>query len=195
MYKSYIPVIIIIILIGGSLFTACKCKDIYFNKSITYPEEEKNHITGITVPAEDMLSQTKIFEDGRTIGFAEYGDPHGKPIFFFHGFPGSRFEAELFHDVALANNIRIIAVDRPGMGLSSFQKDRTLLDWPDDILELADKLGVDDFAVMGISGGGPYAAACAKEIRSSRLKKVGIISAMGPTDKQCIYSSTGATDD
>ena len=58
-------------------------------------------------------------QDGRHIGYAEYGEPNGNPIFYFHGFPGSRLEAGHFHDIAIDNNCRLIGIDRPGMGLSS----------------------------------------------------------------------------
>jgi pimeloyl-ACP methyl ester carboxylesterase len=67
------------------------------------------------------------------------------------------------------------------MGLSDFKKDRTILDWPDDVIELADALGINKFAIEGISGGGPYAAACAYKI-PDRLTTCGIISGLGPMD-------------
>lgn len=76
-------------------------------------------------------------KDGRMLGYAEYGAPEGKPIVYFHGFPGSRLDWELCvpPDTADALNIRIIAVDRPGIGLSDFKRDRELIDWPDDVVE------------------------------------------------------------
>jgi pimeloyl-ACP methyl ester carboxylesterase len=119
--------------------------------------------------------------DGRSLGYAEYGDPEGKPVFYFHGFPSSRLDWPLF-DVcgsAAELNARIIAVDRPGTGLSSFKRGREILDWPDDVIELADALRVDRFAVLGISGGGPYATACAFKI-PERLTATGIVCGMGP---------------
>ena len=67
------------------------------------------------------------------------------------------------------------------MGLSDFKKNRTLLDWPDDVVELADSLGIGKFAVEGISGGGPYAAACAYKI-PERLTSCGIISGLASKD-------------
>lgn len=76
---------------------------------------------------------------------------------------------------------RIISVDRPGMGLSDHKPNRQILDWPIDVMGLADVLNLDRFAVLGMSGGGPYAAACAFKI-SDRLTSVGIISGMGPAD-------------
>jgi pimeloyl-ACP methyl ester carboxylesterase len=117
--------------------------------------------------------------DGRTLGYAEYGDPKGKPLVYCHGFPASRFEAELTAAAATETGLRIIAADRPGFGESEFQPGRTLLGWADDISELADALGMDRFAVLGVSGGGPYALACARRI-PRRLTSIGIVGSLGP---------------
>jgi pimeloyl-ACP methyl ester carboxylesterase len=119
--------------------------------------------------------------DGRMLGYTEYGAPGGVPLFYFHGFPGSRLDY-LFFDagaVAMEANACIIAADRPGYGLSGVQRGRRILDWPDDVTALADELRIDRFAVLGISGGGPYAAACAFKI-PGRLTATGIVSGMGP---------------
>jgi len=117
--------------------------------------------------------------DGRTLAYAEYGDPRGSPILYFHGFPGSRLEARAGHEGAARLGIRLIAPDRPGFGQSDFAPDRTLLDWPQDVGDLADALGLDRFVVLGVSGGGPYAAACAARI-PERLTAVGIVSGLSP---------------
>jgi len=122
-----------------------------------------------------------ILADGRQLGFAEFGDRQGKPVFYFHGFPGSRLEARLAEKISLDTRVRFIAIDRPGFGLSSFKPGRTLVDYTDDVVELADTLGVKRFSVLGVSGGGPYAAACAFEI-PHRLDAVGIVCGMGPVD-------------
>jgi len=76
--------------------------------------------------------------------------------------------------------VRIIAPDRPGFGLSEFDPDRTLLDWPDTLVELADHLLLKKFSVIGISGGGPYAAVTAYKI-PKRLNRVGIVVGLAPT--------------
>jgi len=96
--------------------------------------------------ATDNTSKTIKLKDGRLLGYAEYGAPEGKPIFYFHGFPGSRLDWPLFDTadaIAARLNARIIAVDRPGTGLSDFKRDRKILDWPDDVIELADALQID----------------------------------------------------
>jgi pimeloyl-ACP methyl ester carboxylesterase len=110
--------------------------------------------------------------DGRQLGYAEWGDSAGGPLLFFHGWPGSRLEGRLGDEAAKTCRVRLIALDRPGMGLSDFQSRRALVDWPDDVVQLADALGLERFAVLGISGGGPYAAACAWKL-SDRLTHAG----------------------
>jgi len=130
-------------------------------------------------PVNDRTAQTITLRDGRTLGYAEYGDPNGKPLFWFHGFPGCRLDGKLVEEAAAAADVRVIAPDRPGMGLSTFQPARTFLDWPGDVRQLADSLGLERFAVAGISGGGPYAAVCALKL-ADRLTAAGIISGVGP---------------
>jgi len=130
------------------------------------------------------MTQQKIeLQDGRMLGYAEYGASEGVPVFYFHGFPGSRLDYLFFDDGEAASkaNARIIAADRPGYGLSGSKRNRAILDWPDDVLALADALQIDRFGVLGISGGGPYAAACAFKI-PERLTATGIVSGMGPPD-------------
>jgi len=97
---------------------------------------------------------------GRRLGFAEYGDPDGVAVMSFHGGLSSRLDAEPMDDAATQLGIRLISPDRPGIGLSDFQPGRTLLDWPADVIALADELGVGRFGAVGWSAGGPYVAAC-----------------------------------
>src|SRR5215510_3131644 len=97
--------------------------------------------------------------DGRRLAYAEYGDPQGHPTFYFHGLPGSRLEAVLAAESAAQAGIRLVASDRPGVGGSDPQPRRTLLDWPADVVQLADRIGVARFSIIGVSGGAPYAAA------------------------------------
>ncbi|KAH8829541.1 Alpha/Beta hydrolase protein [Flagelloscypha sp. PMI_526] len=108
--------------------------------------------------------------DARKLSYAIHGDTASSAVvFYFHGFPGSRLEGQFLHEKAAVLGIRVISIDRPGMGRSSFQTGRTLLDWPTDVLALADYLNIDKFAVLGVSGGGPYVLACCHAIPSSRL--------------------------
>jgi pimeloyl-ACP methyl ester carboxylesterase len=127
------------------------------------------------------VDRTIDLRDGRRLGYAEWGDPVGRPLLFFHGWPGSRVEGHLGDEAARETGVRLIAVDRPGMGLSDFEPHRSLVGWPDDVVELAEALGLDRFAVLGISGGGPYAAVCAWKL-SDRLSTAGIVSSLAPLD-------------
>jgi len=121
---------------------------------------------------------------GRLLAYDEYGASDGAPIFYFHGSPSSRLEWSLFGGETLANrlNIRVIVPDRPGLGRSDFQPGRRIGDWPADVIALADQLTLTHFAVLGYSGGGPYAAACALRI-PERLTRVGIVSGTAPFDE------------
>jgi pimeloyl-ACP methyl ester carboxylesterase len=129
-----------------------------------------------------------ILPDGRRLSFAEFGDRQGKAVFYFHGFPGSRLEAKLADETARDTHVRFIGIDRPGYGFSSFKAARTVVDWADDISRLADALGIERFSVLGVSGGGPYAAACAFKI-PQRLDAAGIICGMGPVDRAGLMQS------
>jgi pimeloyl-ACP methyl ester carboxylesterase len=117
--------------------------------------------------------------DGRRLGYATYGRADGKPLFYFHGHPGARLEAKFLAEPALQAGVRLIGIDRPGLGRSTFQANRRYLDWPNDVAALADSLQIDRFAVIGFSGGGPYVLACAYKI-PQRLTACGIVSGVGP---------------
>ncbi|KAK2806368.1 hypothetical protein FQN51_007412 [Onygenales sp. PD_10] len=127
-------------------------------------------------------SATLTLPDGRKLGYAQYGSLTGRPIFYLHGLPGSRLEAAALDQLGLELGARVISVDRPGIGWSSPQPDRKLLDHPRDIGHLADHLGLDCYSVMGISGGGPPALACAAALPREKLKCVSIIVGLGPPD-------------
>ena len=90
------------------------------------------------------------------VAIEEYGDPAGPAVLYFHGWPASRLEAGLIRDLP----VRLLAFDRPGYGRSSPHPGRTLLDWPRDVADVADRLGLGRFHVVGLSGGAPYAVAC-----------------------------------
>ncbi len=118
-------------------------------------------------------------KDGRKIGIAEYGKPDEIPVMFFHGTPGSRLLYEGDDEVSMKLGVRLISLDRPGFGESTPKPNRTLLDWPDDVEEVADSLGLGRFSVIGVSGGGAYAAACAYKI-PNRLYSVALVSSATP---------------
>jgi pimeloyl-ACP methyl ester carboxylesterase len=120
-----------------------------------------------------------VLSDGRRLGFAEFGAQRGIPVFGFHGTPGSRLMFRLVHEPALRLGIRLIAPDRPGFGRSTYQHGRAISDWADDVRALADELQLERFGVAGISGGGPYAAACAA-LLPDRIAAAALISPVGP---------------
>lgn len=124
--------------------------------------------------------QTLSLAGGRTLGYAEWGDASGVPLVHFHGSSSSRLEHPV--DPEVIAGVRLVTIDRPGHGLSDFQPNRTLLDWPEDVAALANHLGIEQFAVSGWSFGGPHALACAYRI-PDRLTAVGLISSFGPYDR------------
>lgn len=94
---------------------------------------------------------------------------------YFHGWPGSRLQAAMAHAEAKRLGLHLVAPDRPGMGASSHRKGRRMQDWPVTVGHLADYLGWEQFNILAVSGGGPYAQACGALI-AERLIKVGICS-------------------
>src|ERR1700743_2678333 len=100
--------------------------------------------------------------DDRQLGFAEFGDPQGRAIFWLHGTPGARRQipAEA-REYAEDNHIRLIGIDRPGVGASTPHHDENVRAFADDLRTVADPLGIDKMAVIGLSGGGPYTLGCA----------------------------------
>ena len=120
--------------------------------------------------------------DGTRIGYADVGDPDGPPVVYFHGNPGSRLEVDLPASRRAAEQLRIrlLAPDRPGMGLSSFRT-FTLREYPQLIGHFADTLGLERFVVIGLSGGGKYACACAWGLHD-RVSQVALVSSTCPPD-------------
>jgi pimeloyl-ACP methyl ester carboxylesterase len=125
--------------------------------------------------------QTFELSSGGVLGYAEYGMDTPAVVFYFHGWPGSRLEGAFLHDAAVAAGVRLIAVDRPGMGLSSFREGRKFMDWPGTLSELAQHLGIKEFSILGFSAAAPYVLACAKTMPKTQLLKAGIIGGRGPS--------------
>ncbi len=127
----------------------------------------------------DRLSQTILLPDGRTLGYAESGDPDGHVLFHFHGLGSSRLEVEVASEKMAEVHIRFIGIDRPGIGLSSFGKHHKILDFVDDVVLLADRLKIERFSVQGVSAGAAYATACAYKV-PHRVISCDLLSALGP---------------
>lgn len=126
------------------------------------------------------LDQCFTLPDGRKLSYAEFGDPTGYPVIYFHGFPGCRLEPWPHQRMRARKRIRLICPDRPGIGGSSPLPGRRYLDYPPDVLHLADHLGLRRFAILGVSGGAPYAVACAKAIPPERMSAVGLLAPAAP---------------
>ena len=127
---------------------------------------------------------TLTLPDARVLSYALFGstNPAAKTVFFLHGWPGSRIEATYLHEAAKANNLRVVAADRPGIGKSTADPNRTLLSHAGDIRQLAQHLHADEYGILGVSGGGPYALACARALPADKLKVVAIVCGLGPAD-------------
>jgi pimeloyl-ACP methyl ester carboxylesterase len=113
--------------------------------------------------------------DGRTLAYLEVGDPQGPLVIHNHGGPSSRFEARLLAGAASKNRLRLVCVERPGMGQSSRQKTRSYSGWADDMVTIANALGYRAFGVTGWSEGGPWALAAAAYIDPARLRHISSI--------------------
>jgi len=117
--------------------------------------------------------------DGRALGFDDFGDPDGTPVLFFHGFGSSRVVRHPDDEIATELGARIIAIDRPGIGISTRQPNRRVTDWPRDVRQLLDGLGIERCSILAWSGGGPYALACGWQM-PERFSVIGLISAPAP---------------
>ncbi len=114
-----------------------------------------------TPAGEAAENGTLRLKDGRDLAYVEVGSREGVPVFFFHGAPGSGLGLIPYAADFAARGLRAIGLDRPSYGGSSPQPGRTREDWPRDVAEAADALGIGRFLVAAHSSGGPYAAACA----------------------------------
>lgn len=133
-------------------------------------------------PLDDSSSTVLALPDGRKLGYASYGTPKGTPIIYVSGYPSSRIDGAGLHPEALTTGAYIICVDRPGYGLSSPHEGRSLSSFANDVEALAEHLGLERYGVLGISGGGPYALACARMLPTDKLRGVAIVCGLGSRD-------------
>jgi len=124
---------------------------------------------------------TIALSDGRALGFSEYGSSNGRPLLLFHGAPGSRLECHPDLSILKELGVRLIVPSRPGYGVSDSAPERTILSWTDDARQLMDSLEVECCPVIGFSGGGPYAMACAYML-PERVSRLGLVSSVAPFD-------------
>jgi pimeloyl-ACP methyl ester carboxylesterase len=127
------------------------------------------------------LEGTARLPDGRKMSFAEYGDPHGRPVVWLHGTPGGRRQIPEEGRVAAdETGLRLIAIDRPGVGRSTPHLYDSVLDFAADLGYVADVLGIGDFAMIGLSGGGPYLLGAAHAL-APRVKAAAVLGGVAPS--------------
>lgn len=140
-------------------------------------------MSGVTRPGRCSHS----LPDGRKLSYYELGDPNGRPVLLFHGTPSCAASWLFAAEPARELGVRALAIDRPGVGYSSPKRGRRVADWPRDVASFADALELQRFAVLGWSGGGPYALACAAALPER-------VSATGVAAGVCPASWPGALD-
>ena len=123
--------------------------------------------------------------DGRRLGYARYGVDDGVPVFYCHGLPGSRYEARVFHAACLDAGVHLLAPDRPGYGLSDPVVGSPLRHWPRLVAQLADGLGIAYFRLLGMSGGAPYALACASQL-ADRVRGTAVCGGLGEVSDRAL---------
>ena len=132
-------------------------------------------------------------DDGRKLGYSEFGDLNGFPVINNHGGCLCRLDIAPADDIAKELGIRIISPDRPGIGLSDPKADRRLLDWAGDVHQLADQLNLKQFGVMGWSMGGQYALACAYRL-VDRVSSAAVMAGAVPLDNPESFDALNKLD-
>jgi pimeloyl-ACP methyl ester carboxylesterase len=145
-------------------------------------------LIGTVVPCQTLrmverpvLEGSVAVRDGRRLSFAEYGAAHGDAVVWMHGTPGGRRQIPIeARDYAVEHGVRLIGIDRPGIGTSTPHLYDNVLDWTADLALLLDALGIDDIRIIGLSGGGPYALAAGAAF-PDRVRGVGVLGGVAPT--------------
>ncbi|KAF5002045.1 hypothetical protein FGRMN_656 [Fusarium graminum] len=132
-------------------------------------------------PASTAVGKAIKLSDGRQLGYHDFGDPKGMPVIYIHGSPDSGVTLSGFED-SLAKRlvVRWIAPDRPGIGRSTYQHNRRVLDYPADLQSLITHLKLGSYRIIGTSGGTGYTLACAQALPRDELLAVGICAGVGP---------------
>jgi pimeloyl-ACP methyl ester carboxylesterase len=139
------------------------------------------HAAAVESPV--AVDRTMLLSDGRTLGWAEYGDPQGRAVLAVHGSPDSRRIWALFDGGARGHRLRLVCPDRPGFGLSDPNPAHSVLGWVDDLRQLVETVGLDRFPVIAISGGGEYGCAATWRM-PERVVGLGLFSVIGPLDEK-----------
>jgi pimeloyl-ACP methyl ester carboxylesterase len=123
-----------------------------------------------------VTGSTVRTRDGRALTYEEHGDPSGKPVILMHGTPGSRLGPIPRASRLYPLGVRVITYDRPGYGGSDHLPERFVAHAAADVADLADALGIERFAVVGRSGGGPHALACAALLPDRVVRAAALVS-------------------
>ncbi|WP_019884104.1 alpha/beta fold hydrolase [Streptomyces purpureus] len=132
-------------------------------------------------------------QDGRELAVEHRGDPGGRPVFLLHGTPGSRLGPAPRTAVLYRLGVRLITYDRAGYGDSDRLPGRRVAHAAADVATIADALGIDEFAVVGRSGGAPHALACAALLPDRTVKAAGLVG-LAPRDAQGLDWFEGMTE-
>jgi len=139
----------------------------------------KGVIPRVSPPVDEAGDGLVEVGGGRCFSYRAIGDPDGRPVIALHGTPGSRLKFVAAHDKARERGIRVIAPDRWGYGATSLHPAPSLRKFARDMEGFADRLGLDRFSVLGVSGGGPYAVAMAAEM-PDRVTALALAAPVGP---------------
>ena len=146
-----------------------------------------------SAPGYAAKSRVVQLATGRKVGVYEYGDPNGRPVFALHGTPACGAGFNWTDGPARARGIRVIAPDRPGIGHSDPVPMASVSEYPPELGALADALEIDRFAVIGYSGGGPYALAVAHRF-AERVLAVEIVSGAGEIGAWATWKDLARSD-
>jgi pimeloyl-ACP methyl ester carboxylesterase len=124
------------------------------------------------------MTDCDVLVENRTTRVRDAGDPQGSPVVYFHGTPGSRLDVRFGDEISTALGARVVSFDRPGYG-GSDPAPYSLSSVARDAAAVADRLGLDRFAALGWSGGGPFALAAAAEL-GQRVTRVGVAGGTAP---------------
>lgn len=136
----------------------------------------------------DRTAQTLTLRDGRTLGYAEWGDLNGKPVFFFGGSNSARYFRHPDDTIIAEMGIHLYTFDRPGQGLSTRQPQRRLLDWPEDMRDFVTQKDISRFAIVAASQGGPYGTACAYAL-PELLSSVSLVSGVAGLENSAVMAT------
>ncbi len=143
-----------------------------------------------TIQANVRDGLTVTLSDGRKLGYAEYGDPNGKPLLYFHGGISCRLDIAFAKEQLAAKHLKVIAPDRPGVGISDPKRNRSLLAWADDVEEFLDALNLAEIPVFGWSLGSAYVFPCLYKI-PHRFSRVATIGSCAPFDSKEYIAELG----